>query len=582
MGFLRPDLPKIDLVRSREITHSERIRPMARHLAERGFGTPGAVHYLQVVRIGLFILGGIGFAMATRGIRLGNIGLWWREPIVFEKLVLWSLLFGVLGVGCSFGPLHRRFFPPICCPRYWLRPGTIRLAPWPNRVPLTGGDTRAAIDTVLYGLLVAATVFALLSNGTGPDTTLRTTVGVIPVWKIAAIVGLLALVGLRDKVVILAAGGEVYGPLTVAFLFPGVDMIVAAKLVMVVMWMGAATSKLNKHFPFVLSIMMSNSPVIPRSVKRTFFGHFPDDLRPGRRFRVLAHAATFVECVAPLVLLFSPGVIPSFVVLPIVAAAVLVLFHLGVLSAMPAGVPLEWNVLMIFGIFTLFIDKAGLKLGDLKHPIPVASLIVVVIGAAVLGNLFPQKIWFLPPATRYYAGNGDSALWCLTKSAQETIEKNVITMVSMPHVHFEKHYDKQQAEVLTYLGYAFRAMNTHGRALFTLANRAIPPGRDAAYTIVDGERICTTVVGWNFGDGHLPTAQLIAALQRRCQFEPGQTRIVILDAQPIHRKTQQYRLVDAATGEFERGVIQVADLVSRQPWADDVPVRVCSATTTNF
>ena len=48
----------------------------------------------------------------------------------------------------------------------------------------------------------------------------------------------------------------------------------------------------------------------------------------------------------------------------------------------------------------------------------------------------------------------------------------------------------------------------------------------------------------------------------------------MLDAQPIHRQTQQYRLIDAATGEFERGVIRVADLVSRQPWADDVPVHV--------
>ena len=48
----------------------------------------------------------------------------------------------------------------------------------------------------------------------------------------------------------------------------------------------------------------------------------------------------------------------------------------------------------------------------------------------------------------------------------------------------------------------------------------------------------------------------------------------MLDAQPIHRQTQQYRLVDAATGEFERGYVRVADMVTRQPWADDVPVFV--------
>ena len=34
------------------------------------------------------------------------------------------------------------------------------------------------------------------------------------------------------------------------------------------------------------------------------------------------------------------------------------------------------------------------------------------------------------------------------------------------------------------------------------------------------------------------------------------------------------RLVDAATGEFERGYVNVADMVTRQPWDDTVPVQV--------
>ena len=91
------------------------------------------------------------------------------------------------------------------------------------------------------------------------------------------------MLGLRDKVIFLAARGEVYATLTVTFLFGGVDMIVAAKLVFLVIWMGAATSKLNKHFPFVMSTMMSNNPLFrPRFIKRLFFEKFPDDLRPGR------------------------------------------------------------------------------------------------------------------------------------------------------------------------------------------------------------------------------------------------------------------------------------------------------------
>ena len=71
------------------------------------------------------------------------------------------------------------------------------------------------------------------------------------------------------------------------FLFGALDMIVGAKLVFLVIWMGAATSKLNKHFPFVISTMMSNNPLVrPRWLKRRFFEHFPDDLRPGRLSRL--------------------------------------------------------------------------------------------------------------------------------------------------------------------------------------------------------------------------------------------------------------------------------------------------------
>jgi alpha/beta superfamily hydrolase len=55
-------------------------------------------------------------------------------------------------------------------------------------------------------------------------------------------------------------------------------------------------------------------------------------------------------------------------------------------------------------------------------------------------------------------------------------------------------------------------------------------------------------------------------------------RVVILDAQPIQIQRQEYRLVDAATGEFERGYVDVDDMVTTQPWADDLPVHVQHST----
>lgn len=569
MGFLEPDLPVIDVAEWSKGTRGERIRPMARHWAEVGFGTPVVLHLAYVGKILLYILFGWLIVLSTKGIDgFLDVGRWWSEPLVFQKVVLYTLLFEVIGLGCGFGPLNNRYFPPMGSILYWLRPRTIRLPPWPRRVPLTAGTARTPVDIALYAALLVVTVVALLSDGTGPMPALHTTVGLLPVWQIVLILVLLAVLGLRDKAIFLAARGEVYGSLTLAFLF-GADSLVAAKLVFMVIWMGAAVSKLNRHFPFVISTMMSNNPLIRhRSLKRMFFEKFPDDLRPGRASRIVAHSATVVELCVPLVLFFTHGGVPTAI-----AATVMVCFHLGILTAIPMGVPLEWNVFMIFGVFSLFVAHADRGLAGLHHPVPVALFFLVIAGIVVAGNLFPRYISFLP-GMRYYAGNWDTTLWCVKPSASAKIGANIVAIASMPQAQLEKFYGKDRAQIPLYLGYAFRAMNTHGRALFTLAHRAMADGNEDDYTITDGERICSTAIGWNFGDGHMHNEQLIAALQERCGFEPGEVRVVLLDGQPIHHQTQQYRLVDAATGEFERGYVRVSDMVTRQPWADDVPVQV--------
>jgi hypothetical protein len=578
MGFLKPDLPVVDFGEWIKGTRSERIRPLTRHWAEVGFGTPVALHLFYVIKIGLYVLGAWLIAISTPGIDgFTNVAHWYAEPIVFEKVVLYTMLFEVIGLGCGFGPLNNRFFPPMGSILYWLRPNTIRLPPWPNRVPLTRGTARTPFDVLLYAALLVVLVVALCSGGTGPVAALGTTVGVLPSWQIWAVLGILAVTGLRDKVIFLAARGEVYGSFTVAFLFAGmgVDMIIAAKLVCLVIWMGAATSKLNKHFPFVISTMMSNSPMVrTRALKRAFFEKFPDDMRPGRLSRFVAHFSTAVEGLVPLVLFFSHGGWPTAI-----AATVMLIFHFGILSAIPMGVPLEWNVFMMFCVLSLFVGHSGTGLVDLTTPWPIV-LFAVVAGIVVLGNLFPHKISFLP-GMRYYAGNWDTTQWCMKPSADAKISKGLVAIASMPQSQVEKIYGSpEQAMVMLHSGYAFRAMNTHGRALFTLVHRAMADGNEDDYVITEGERLCSTAVGWNFGDGHMHNEQLIAAMQERCHFEPGEVRVVLLDGQPIHRQIQQYRLVDAATGEFERGFVRVAEMVTRQPWDDDVPVEVTWSQTT--
>jgi len=573
MGFIQPNLPIVDAEWSKR-PRAERIIPMTRHIAENGFGTPLIMHVMYGVKIALYILGGWLFAWSTTGIGgFTDVPAWWTEPIVFQKAVLFTMLFEVVGLGCCFGPLAGRYFPPMGSILYWLRPGTIRLPPWPDRVPLTKGNNRTPFDALLYGALLVLLAIALVSDGSGPIPALHTAIGVLPRWQTVAILSVLAVVSLRDKIIFLAARAEVYAPLALVFLFAGADIVVGAKVVFMVIWIGAATSKLNRHFPFVISTMLANNPFIPSGpLKRSMFKHYPDDLRPSALAGFIAHFSTAVEGLVPLVLFFSHGGWPTAI-----AAFVMIVFHLNILLSFPMGVPLEWNVFMIFGVLWLFVAHAQLGLSGVTDPVPVAVLFAVMAGIVVIGNLFPRKVSFLP-GMRYYAGNWDTTVWCVKPSADEKFRTGSRALGPMQHLQLERLYkSKEETLVPLHLAMAFRGMNTHGRALFTLVHRALAGYDEDDYNLCEGETLCAMVLGWNFGDGHMHNECLIEALQQRCGFETGDVRVVILDAQPIQKQRQEYRLVDAATGEFERGYVDVDDMVTTQPWADDLPVHVTRA-----
>jgi Transmembrane protein of unknown function (DUF3556) len=575
MGFVQPNLPVVDMAEWSKKPRAERVVPMVRHIAENGFGTPLIMHVMYGIKIALYILGAWLFAWSTNGIDgFTNVAAWWTEPIVFEKAVLYTMLFEVVGLGCCFGPLAGRYFPPMGSILYWLRPGTIRLPPWSDRVPLTKGNDRTPFDALLYGILLGLLVLGLVSDGSGPIPALGTAIGVVPRWQTVAILTVLAAIGLRDKVIFLAARGEVYAPLALVFLFPGADIVVGAKVVFMVIWLGAATSKLNRHFPFVISTMLANNPFIPSgALKRALFKRYPDDLRPSGLAGFIAHFSTAVEGLVPLLLFLSNGGWPTTI-----AAFVMIVFHLNILLAFPMGVPLEWNVFMIFGVLWLFVAHARLGLSDLANPLPVAILFTVIAGTVVIGNLFPRKVSFLA-GMRYYAGNWDTTVWCVKPSADEKFRIGSRALGPMYHLQLERLYKtKEEVLVPIHLAFAFRGMNTHGRALYTLVHRALAGYDEDDYNLCEGENLCSMVLGWNFGDGHMHNECLIDALQQRCGFEPGDVRVVILDAQPIHIQRQEYRLVDAATGEFERGYVDVDDMVTTQPWADDLPVHVQHGT----
>ena len=183
---------------------------------------------------------------------------------------------------------------------------------------------------------------------------------------------LLVLNGLRDKTVFLAARGEQYLPALFFFtVLPFVDMIIALKLLIVVVWVGAGVSKFGKHFANVIPPMVSNSPCMPfKWVKRAHYRDFPRDLRPSRAAHFMAHVlGTTVEIVAPLVLLFSTNKW-----LTVAAVIVMVTFHLFIISTFPLAVPLEWNVLFAYASIFLFLGfPAWQRIRRVEHVVAVAD-----------------------------------------------------------------------------------------------------------------------------------------------------------------------------------------------------------------
>jgi hypothetical protein len=583
MGFIKPDLPDVDPDAWPTLPRAERLQIVTRHWAENGFGTPYAVYLLYLMKIGLYVAAPAAIISSTPGLGgLAQIGDWWTQPIVYQKFVVFTLLFEVLGFGCGSGPLTGRFMPPIGGFLYWLRPNTIRLPAWPGKVPLTSGDSRTIVDVGLYAVVLAGGVWALLSPGHGGPVPGIGGVGLIdPVTVIPTIVAL-ALLGLRDKTIFLAARGEHYWLKLLVFFFPFADQVSAYKIIMLGLWWGAATSKLNHHFPYVVSVMTSNNALLRSRafnwLKHLLYKDPVNDLRPALLPKLMAHVGgTTAEFIIPGILVLVAGDQPWRWAL----IGFMVIFHLNILSNLPMGVPLEWNVFFIFSLFYLFGHYGAIRAIDLHSPL-LLVILIVALAMMPLGNIFPEKISFLP-GMRYYAGNWATSIWCFAPGAEEKMEACIVKSSALVATQLAKLYGPATAEVMADKVAAFRVMHTHGRALNGLLPRALPPGSsEADYKVREGEVVAGPLVGWNFGEGHLHNEQLVEAVQRRCQFEDGDVRVIILEGQPIHVQRQWYRIVDAKTGLIEAGYVEVADMLTRQPWpepGDEFPVHVESQQT---
>ena len=576
MGFKTGAFPPVDIETFLDKPLFERTKALALHWVEYGFGSPKMIPTTYVAKVlFLYLFAGSALVTWTSGTDpFWDVAGWWNEPIVYQKLVLWTVFLEALGVAGSWGPIAGKFKPMTGGILFWARPGTIRLRPW-RRVPFTDGDRRTVLDVVLYLGFLATLLLAVVLPGSSSTSLTQVlpdnTSGLVsPALMIAAIV-LYVVNGLRDKTIFLAARGEQYLPMLVFFGFlPFVDMIIAAKLLICVVWMGAGVSKWGLHFTNVVPPMVSNSPCVPTTwLKRAHYRDFPRDLRPSKLATVMAHGGgTLVEIVSPLVLLFSHNYR-----LTLAAVVLMVVFHLFITSTFPLAVPLEWNLLFCYLTIFLFLGHRaweGYGITDMSSPWLTVGILAALLFFPVLGNLRPDLVSFLP-SMRQYAGNWASALWAFSPGAEQKLN-------GIAHRPTQNQVDQLQAmgyplaiaEITMQQTIAWRSMHSQGRGLFSVLAKNLPDLDQR--TVREAEFACNSLIGFNFGDGHLHNEDLIRAVQSRVGFAPGEWIIVWVESQAIHSKVQHYKVIDAALGVIERGTWTVSDAVDAQPWLPDGPI----------
>lgn len=242
----------------------------------------------------------------------------------------------------------------------------------------------------------------------------------------------------------------------------------------------------------------------------------------------------------------------------------MVALHAFITSSVPMAVPIEWNVMVVYGAFVLFGANAQVGVLTLEPTWLLAALAIPLVLVPLAGNLWPGKVSFLC-AMRYYAGNWAYGVWLFEKGSEVKLRKLTKSSAWL-YDQLDLFYPRPVSVGLAGRVLGFRAMHLHGRLLKHLLPKAVSDLQ--RYEYVEGELVAGLALGWNFGDGHLHDERLVRALQAQCGFAPGEVRCLFVESQPLFGSSLAWRIVDAATGEVERGETKVSQLREEQPWPE--------------
>ena len=376
---------------------------------------------------------------------------------------------------------------------------------------------------------------------------------------------------ITDKTLFLAARAEHYFVALVCLTFAEADglWISACKVIWCFIWFWAATTKFNDHFPSVIMVMMNNGPFFPSWLKDRLFVSYPDDLRPSKLAASIARMGTAIEFSLPFALLATT----HSAVLTAAVLAVMASFHGYIAVNNPSGMPIEWNILMVYGgifLFGVHPEYGVLAVGSL--PWLTAFLMICLVAIPLYGNFVPRHISFLF-AMRYYAGNWAYNVWLFRGDSSKKLNK-LTKAAGLMREQLEGMSDDPDAlEAALAMTPASRFMHLEGRPMLEAIPRAVDHIDN--YEWMEGEIVTGLVLGWNFGDGHLGNHRLVDAIRDQCGFEAGELRVISVESQPLFGRTMAWRVIDAVTGVVDQGETEIAPMSALPPWPAGEHAEAC-------
>ncbi|MCR9097040.1 MAG: DUF3556 domain-containing protein [bacterium] len=484
-----------------------------------------------------------------------DVGSWAMTGEAFKKAMVWSMCWELFGFGCGWGPMNARFDKWYGGYRHFARTGTIKLPLFPG-VPLIGGNTRNWLDVSLYSLNQILLLWALIQ----PE---MTPAHLLPCFVLVIVNGIL------DKTLYLMARSEHYLVVIGAVIFAFDDelWVSGAKLTWSFIWIWAAVSKWNMHFPSVIMVMMNNGPFFPKALKKNLFANYPDDITPSRFAHFMAAFGHLSEFAIPFILFAGLATGNDLILLG--GCILFTGFHGFIGLNNPAGMPVEWNILMIYGGWNLFWFHPTDSIFEMTQaPVVLAVMLFSLVVIPTLGNFFPSRLSFLL-SMRYYAGNWAYNVWLFKKDSnyREKIAKIKKPSTTVLEQLEEMIEDPTELAAAKASMSANRQLHLQGRPLLEALSAAVGQDIDD-YEFQEGETFGGTILGWNFGDGHLNGYELLEKMQPICGFEKGELKLISVESQPLFNPTMHWRVYCPVEGKIAEGITNLKDYKLNQPWPE--------------